>query len=264
MPTNADRIAELDEERRFLLRSLADLEREHDAGDVDADDYRALRDGYTVRAASVLRSIEDGRAAQPSVPSGNWRRHLVAAVVVVAVASGLGWFVARSSGQRLAGQEISGLDPRDEIQVMLAQARAVSLDDPAQAAAIYGEVVERDPEHVEAITYYGWTTALTALTGDPEAAGDLLLDAVTQLSRATELDPSYPDPFCFLGIIEYRFLGEAAVALPNIERCLAGGPPADVRDQVEGLLVQIEADVAAETSATETSATETTAGDRRT
>jgi hypothetical protein len=240
---NADHLSELVEERRFLLRSLADLEREHDAGDVDADDYRVLREGYTVRAASVLRSIEDGRVAQPSVPSGNWRRHLVAAVVVVAVASGLGWFVARSSGQRLAGQEISGLDPRDEIQVMLAQARAVSLDDPAQAAAIYGEVVERDPDHVEAITYYGWTTALTALTGDPEAAGDLLLDAVTQLSRATELDPSYPDPFCFLGIIEYRFLGEAAVALPNVETCLAGGPPADVRDQVEGLLTQIEADL---------------------
>jgi tetratricopeptide (TPR) repeat protein len=256
MSTNPDRLAELEEERRFLLRSLADLEREREAGDVDVDDYRALRDGYTVRAASVLRSIEDGRTAQPSVPSGNWRRHLVAAVVVVVVAGGLGWFVARSSGQRLAGQEISGLDPRDEIQVMLAQARAVSLDDPAQAAAIYGEVIERDPDHVEAVTYYGWTTALTALTSDSEESGDLLLEAIKQLSRATELDPSYPDPFCFLGIIEYRFLGEAAVALPNIERCLAGGPPADVRDQVEGLLAQIEAEVAAEPSAAEPSDTE--------
>ncbi len=65
MPTNPDRLAELEEERRFLLRSLADLEREHDAGDVDVDDYQTLRDGYTVRAASVLRSIDDGRSTAP-------------------------------------------------------------------------------------------------------------------------------------------------------------------------------------------------------
>ena len=150
----------------------------------------------------------------------------------------------RSSGQRLAGQELSGLDPRDEIQVLLAQARAVSLEDPAQAAAIYGEVIEREPDHVEALTYYGWTTALTAATtSDSQAAGDLLLDAVKQLSRATELDPSYPDPFCFLGIVEYRFLGEAEVALPNVDECLAGGPPADVLDLVEALRAQIEADL---------------------
>jgi tetratricopeptide (TPR) repeat protein len=244
MSTNPDRLAELEEERRFLLRSLADLEREREAGDVDVDDYRTLRDGYTVRAASVLRSIDDGRSSTPSVPSGNWRRRLVAALVVVALAGGLGWFVARSSGQRLAGQELSGRDPRDEIQVLLAQARAISLDDPAQAAAIYAEVVARDPDHVEAVTYLGWTTALTArLTSDSQAAADLLLEAVRHLSRATELDPSYPDPFCFLGIVEFRFLGEAEIALPNVEQCLAGGPPADVRDLVEPLLAEIKADL---------------------
>ncbi|MGH9133764.1 MAG: hypothetical protein ACRDZZ_07490 [Ilumatobacteraceae bacterium] len=245
---NPERLAELEDERRFLLRSLADLEREHEAGDVDADDYRTLREGYTVRAAAVLRAIDDDRAARPAgAPAGGWRRRLIAATVVVAVAAGLGWFVARSSGQRLAGQEISGLDPRDEIQVLLAQARALSLDDPAQAAALYGEVVDRQPDHVEAVTYYGWTTALAAAaTSDADAAGDLLLDAITNLTRATELDPSYPDPFCFLGIVEYRFLGQAEVALPNVEVCLAGGPPADVLDLVETLRTQIEADIAAE------------------
>jgi hypothetical protein len=256
---NPDRLAELEEERRFLLRSLADLEREHDAGDVDAEDYQTLREGYTVRAASVLRSIDEGRSAATRATTGSWRRYVATMVVVLAVAGGPGWFVARSSGQRLAGQELSGLDPRDEIQVLLAQARALSLEDPAQAAAIYAEVIEREPDHVEALTYYGWTTALTALTSDSQEAGDLLLDAVTQLSRATELDPSYPDPFCFLGIVEYRFLGEPAVALPNVERCLAGGPPADVRDQVEGLLAQIEADLAAEPT-TDTSSGDTSAG----
>src|SRR4029453_7144441 len=102
------------------------------------------------------------------------------------VAAGLGWFVARSSGQRLAGQELSGLDPRDEIQVLLAQARALSLEDPAQAAALYGEGIEREPDHVEALTYYGSPTGPTAATpSDSQAAGELVLDAVRQLTRAT-------------------------------------------------------------------------------
>ena len=38
----ADELAHLEEERRFLLRSLDDLEREHAAGDVDAADYAAV------------------------------------------------------------------------------------------------------------------------------------------------------------------------------------------------------------------------------
>ena len=40
------------------LITLADLEKEHAAGDVDDLDYRTLKDGYTVRAATVLREID--------------------------------------------------------------------------------------------------------------------------------------------------------------------------------------------------------------
>ena len=43
-----------------------DLEREHDAGDVDDLDYQTLKDGYTVRAADVLREIEAGRSELPA------------------------------------------------------------------------------------------------------------------------------------------------------------------------------------------------------
>ena len=54
---NPDTLAELEEERRFLLRSLTDLERELEAGDVDRADYEVLRDGYTARAATVMRAM---------------------------------------------------------------------------------------------------------------------------------------------------------------------------------------------------------------
>ena len=58
-----DELAALEEQRDFLLRSLADLDREHDAGDLEDDDYQTLKDDYTARAADVLRAIEERRAA---------------------------------------------------------------------------------------------------------------------------------------------------------------------------------------------------------
>ena len=72
-----DRLAELEEERRFLLRSLDDLEREHEAGDVDDRDYETLQDGYTVRAAAVLRADRVGSFAprpEAAASVGAYRR----------------------------------------------------------------------------------------------------------------------------------------------------------------------------------------------
>jgi tetratricopeptide (TPR) repeat protein len=48
----------MEEEREFLLRSISDLDREWAANDLTETDYRRLRDGYTARAAVVLRELE--------------------------------------------------------------------------------------------------------------------------------------------------------------------------------------------------------------
>ena len=76
-------LATLEEERRFLLRSLTDLEREHDAGDVDDLDYQTLKDGYTVRAAKVLREIEEGRGELPAPKPRRWSRVIAVTAAVV-------------------------------------------------------------------------------------------------------------------------------------------------------------------------------------
>ena len=241
---NPDRLAALEEERRFLLRSLADLEREHDAGDVDEDDYRELRDGYTVRAAATLRAIESGRAALAPKPPVDWRRRIGGAVLVVALIGVVWWALSASSAQRLPGQQISGLDPRDETAVLLSQARALQLRDAAAAAELYGQVLDADPDHAEALAYRGWTLALSTVgTGDPDAAQAVLAESVQSLVAAIDVDPTYADPFCFLGIVQYRFFGDAAAALPFIEGCLSAGPPADVRSLVETVRDQVAADL---------------------
>lgn len=51
-----DVLAALEEQRDFLLRSLTDLDREHDAGDLDDHDHAELRDDYTARAAEVINN----------------------------------------------------------------------------------------------------------------------------------------------------------------------------------------------------------------
>lgn len=233
--TPAERSA-LEAERDFLLTSIADLDAEFAAGDIDEEDRRALLDGYTARAATVLRALEAGRRPQRGRLSAAWGRRLSVGAAVLAVAVGLSWWVATSSGQRLPGQQITGLDPRDEVTVLLSEARAANFADPAGAAEAYARVLELDPDNVEALTYRGWTLALatrTAADGDDIAAS--LGEAVDLLVTAIETDPTYPDPFCFLGIVQYRFVGDAESARPLVAGCLAADPPAVVRDLVQGL-----------------------------
>ena len=232
---NPDRLAELEEERRFLLRSITDLEREFAAGDIDELDYRELIDGYTARTAAVLRAIDDGRSALPPKTPANWTRRLISAGAVVGLDRGRVVGVVDVVGATPAGRADHGARSRDEQQVLISQARASQFTDPAAAAALYDLVLADDPDQPEALAYGGWTKALSA------ASDDDLRDAIDQLIRATEVDPDYPDPECFLGIV-YGNLGQNDLAVPRLDVCLAADPPADVRGLVEGL----RADLAAE------------------
>jgi len=245
---NPDQLAEMEEERRFLLRSLVDLEREHSVGDVDDVDYRELKDGYTVRAAETMRAIEAGRSALPGKPTPNWRRRGIVAGSLVAAIALVWWALATWSAERTPGQQLSGLDPRSEQQQLMAQARQIQFQSPGDAAALYDQVLQSEPDNVEALTYRGWTLALDAVQrGSADSSDDAASEAVvTQLRKAldslveaTKVDPSYPDPKCFLGIVNYRFLGLAETALPWIDQCLAGNPPADIQSLVQPLRDEI-------------------------
>jgi tetratricopeptide (TPR) repeat protein len=241
---NPDRLAELEERRGFLLRSLTDLEREHAAGDVDDVDYRELRDGYTVRAAATLREIEDGRRSLPDKPAADWRRRLLTLAGVVVAIAIVSWVLIASSAERKPGQEQTGLDPRDEREVLMAQARSLQLESPGAAAAIYTRVLELDADYVDAIAYRGWTLALDAVQSSATLSQEQIqvrfAEALDLLNKAVETDPSYPDPKCFLGIVYLRFLEQPNQARPWIDECLAANPPADVRGLVEAMAADID------------------------
>lgn len=238
---DADRLAELEEERRFLLRSLRDLDAEYGAGDVEPDDYVTLRDGYTRRAADVLRDIESGRQAIAVRAPRRWGRRALGVAVVVAVAIGAGVLVARSSGQRLAGQQITGLDPRDEVASLLAEARSLTTTDQLGALERYDQVLEQRPEHPEALTYSGWIGYLTSIQiPDEEVRAALVDDATGQMERAVAVDASYADPHCFLGIIAVNARGDEATGRREMQTCLDLGAPASARGLVEQFLATLD------------------------
>jgi hypothetical protein len=245
--------AELEEERQFLLRSLADLERERAAGDLDDDDYAELRDGYTARAATVLRELDADRSDRvepvdpPATPvPRRWARWVAvgAGLVAVAVAAGIG--VAASSGQRLPGQSVSG-DVAESVNTLLAEASALQNTDPRAAIDRYDAVLKVDPDNAEALTYRGW---LVARVGSAGGAADLVDRGEELLDRAIAVAPGYADPYCFKAIIEFRYRGDAAAAKAPVDRCLDANPPQVVRGLVEGLQQEIGA-VLAGTGTTE-------------
>lgn len=240
---NPDRLAELEEERRFLLRSLDDLEREHEAGDVDDDDYETLKDGYVARAAAVLRAIEEGRAALPGRPPVRWGRILAGAAVVVAMSGVTGWLVARESGQRLPGQVITGGLPDDSISALLSQARSVPLHDPVTALDLYDRVLSLDPDHPEALTYRSWrlvTALASSPTVDPEVQDLALASARASLRSVIASDPAYADAHCYYGALVLLFDGDADTARPALEACIERRPPATTQNMAEALLAQMD------------------------
>jgi tetratricopeptide (TPR) repeat protein len=227
-----DALAELEDERRFLLRSLDDLDREHAAGDIDDVDYDTLRDGYTARAAAVLRAIDDHRAALPPHRRKDVRRTVAwtALAVVVAVLAGVA--VAWASGQRLPGDTGSG-NPTDTVTAALAQARALQAVNQFQAAiGRYEEVLAVEPDNAEALAYRGW---LVALVGNQARAADLVTKGQASIERAMVVAPAYADPFCFDAVVRFRLRNDAKGAKAPIERCLALHPPQAVTGLVEGL-----------------------------
>ena len=195
-----DRLARLEEERDHLLRSLQDIDAEHAAGDLDEHDYEELKDDYTVRAADVIRAIEEHHdLVERSRPERSWRRTalVVGGVLVFAVAAGV--LLARSSGQRGAGT-ITGNG--DSLREQLASCQMLSLQKPAEGITCYEPILKTSPDNLEALTYQGW-----AYIRDGQVER-----GAKNLARVVELDPDYPDVRVFRAIALTRAATSAAKA----------------------------------------------------
>jgi tetratricopeptide (TPR) repeat protein len=224
----------LRDQRDFLLGSLEDLEREREAGDLDDDDYAALKDDYTARAAAVLRALEAADRVRV-VPGGrrSWRRVVGAAAAVVALAVLAGVLVAQSAGRRDPGETATGVDTQTVTQKLNQAGRLASEGDVAGAVDLYDEVLADEPDNVEALAYRGWVLTLSGEAGE----------GLESLLAAATTDPSYPDVHAFLAVVFFRN-GLVAEADRELDRLAALDPPAAIRDLVEGLRADVDAALA--------------------
>lgn len=214
-PRSAPLEGDRDERTDFLLQSLRDLDAEHAAGDLSDEDHQALRDDYTARAAAALRAEERGKAPPPPVKQrrspGQWAL-IVAAVVGFAVLAGV--LVAQASGQRGAGEGITGSIVTTPTQAagdcIELTARQQQEGDVATQDVLdcYQQVLESDPDNAVARTYLGWTLYITARQAAPSLGEDelaeLYIQAHRQLDLAVEADPGYADARAFQTVLAAR------------------------------------------------------------
>ena len=251
MTTSSDFFAQLQEKREFLLNSLRDLEREHKFGDIDDQDYESLRKDYVSRAAAVITQIEGLKSESQTVAdsivalndtpkSRNLRRSAITLCAVLVVASLAGWFVAQQSGQRLAGDSLAG-SIEDSTATILSRARATNFVDPKAAIELYTQVLEVDPDNVEALTYRAWLLVLIARSAGAEVKQLAFVSASSDLERAIALAPNYPDAHCFLGISRFRLDNDAQGANEQLTICSENNPPAEVKSFVDSIVAEVDA-----------------------
>lgn len=248
-----DALVALEEERDFLLRSLTDLEREHDAGDVDDTDYEVLKDDYTARAAHAIRAIDQRNVAVAAArPTRDWKRTAVVLVTVGVLALGTGWLVFRNAGTRAPGQGLTG-DARQDSANLIQQAQgltgqasaALNAGDIAEAMSrfqsaidTYGRALELSPGNVQAITYAAWVRHSMAVQSTGDRALTYDAEAMRGLAEAIAIDPTYVDARIFRAILE-RNLGLYAAAQADLDAV----DPAKVPPMFASMIASVQADV---------------------
>jgi len=234
-----DRLVELETERDFLLASLADLEAEHAAGDLDAADFAQLEADYTVRTADVIRQIEDRNAVvAAAAPERSPTRTLAWVVGVLAFALGAGFLLAQAAGERGVNDEITGnvdASPRQRVFECQELDRNGSVQ---EANECFSEVLVADPRNVEALAYRGWLLVRVSGSaqgiGEDAQAAEILVSAKASLDEAVEIDPSYPDARAFR-VIVYNAEGNTEAACAEQATLAALDPPEIILQLIGGL-----------------------------
>jgi tetratricopeptide (TPR) repeat protein len=214
---------DLVDEREQLLRSIEDLDREHESGELEETDYAQVRAGYVARAAAVLRAIEErgpesSGPVAPAVPagrrSGALRRSLGRRRTRVALGAGLAVCVAglvvlfalRAAGVRLPGETVTGsvqLNQDQQVQAELVQAQELgSAGDLSEALSLYQQILKVEPRQPEALAYRGWLLRLTGLevNTSTQDSDELIAAGRSSIEEALAVEPGYGDAHLFLGI----------------------------------------------------------------
>jgi mono/diheme cytochrome c family protein len=220
---------ELEEERDSIYSGIRELERDHAAGLVDAQDYQRLRLRDETRAALILEKLEDLPPVPKQVSGSSGSRVWPLAVGTLAVLTVIGvlssafvvWPLQRlglREDERKvydASRQIPALEaalnreaaanPAGASQKSLLEFGQVAWDakDYERAAKVYASILRVDKREPTALTRYG---SLLFFAGRNQEALELL-------NAATTIDPKQAEAWLTKGNIYFGALNDSKKAL---------------------------------------------------
>jgi tetratricopeptide (TPR) repeat protein len=246
----------LTDEREFLRRSLADADREAEAGDLSSEDHALLVARDRSRLAEVegelaaldaaastppgTAAVPRSERAQPAPPERRpmalWRKLGIVAACLL-IAGGAVILVVHSVQARQPGQASSGsvtLSQAQRIVQQLGQANTLDQQGSTKAALeLYDEVLSEDPSNPAALAYAGflqWNVGTTA------HVASLVRIGRAEIETAVKDGPSYFQGHLFYGLVLANQDHNDTAAVAQFEDFLADGPPAAELSQAAPLV----------------------------
>jgi tetratricopeptide (TPR) repeat protein len=239
----------LSDERDFLQRSLADADREHEAGDLSDDDHALL----VARDSARLAEVEAELAVlqpEPTVPEpveaapGPERRPLSVWRVVgtvaacLLIAGGAVVLVVHFVQARQPGQSSSGsvtLSQAQLIEQQLEQALVLNNKGQTKAALVlYDKVLSEDPSNPAALAYAGY---LQWNVGSAAHVAALVRIGRAEIETSVKDSPTYYEGHLFYGLVLENQDHNDRAAVAQFDAFLADDPPAAEVPQVAPLVV---------------------------
>jgi tetratricopeptide (TPR) repeat protein len=230
----------LTDEREFLRRSLADADREREAGDLSVEDHALL----VGRDRSRLAEVEDelaaldaatsappgaGRRPEPAqperAPMALWRRLGIVGSCLL-IAAGAVILVVHDVQARQPGQASSGsvtVSQAQLIEQQLAQASALNQKGSTKVALVlYDKVLSEDPSNPSALAYAGF---LQWNVGSTAQVASLVRIGRAEIETAVKDSPTYYQAHLFYGLVLENEDHNHAAAVAQFNDFLADDPP---------------------------------------
>ncbi len=241
----------LSDQREFLLRSLEDAAREHEAGDLSDEDHAVLVARDSARLAEVESELAalgpatatarppegEGKGAEPAeaegtpetvpprAPMATWRKLAIVAccllIVLGAVLLLTHFLQSAQPGQPLSGSITQS--GQQQIEQQLEEAlQANNRGDVGTALNLYDKVLSEDPSDPNALAYAGY---LQWNIGSKSHVANLVKIGRAEIERAVHLSPSNPQGHLFYGLVLANQDHNYAGAVEQFNDYLADGAP---------------------------------------
>ena len=234
----------LTDERDFLRRSLADADREREAGDLSDEDHTVL----VARDRSRLAEVEDELAALDAAapvtsdaappertpveaerrPMALWRKVGIVASCLLIAAGGVILVVhfvqARQPGQASSGSVT--VSQAQLIEQQLAQASTLNNKGSTKAALVlYDTVLSEDPSNPVALAAAGF---LQWNVGSSAHVASLVRVGRAEIETAVKDSPTYYQAHLFYGLVLENQDHNHAAAVTQFNDFLADAPAAEL------------------------------------